>query len=41
MSCIGGGILKEWGLHVIDMPVVMGDLVELSAVQAKAWAAKQ
>lgn len=36
-----GGILKDWGLHVIDMPVVMGDLVELSAVQAKAWAAKQ
>ncbi|WP_353205400.1 DUF3089 domain-containing protein [Sphingomonas sp.] len=37
----GGGILKEWGLHVIDMPVVMGDLVELSAAQAKAWLAKQ
>ena len=37
----GGGILKEWGLHLIDMPVVMGNLVELSATQAKAWAAKQ
>ena len=37
----GGAILKEWGLHVIDMPVVMGDLVALSAAQAKAWAAKQ
>ncbi len=37
----GGGILKDWGLHVIDMPVVMGDLVELSAAQAKAWMAKQ
>ena len=37
----GGGILKDWGLHLLDMPVVMGDLVELSAVQAKAWAGKQ
>ncbi|WP_404367483.1 DUF3089 domain-containing protein [Sphingomonas sp. MMS24-J45] len=37
----GGGILKDWGLHLLDMPVVMGDLVELSAVQAKAWEAKQ
>ena len=37
----GGGILKDWGLHLLDMPVVMGDLVELSAVQAKAWTAKQ
>ncbi len=37
----GGGILKDWGLHLLDMPVVMGDLVELSAVQAKAWEGKQ
>ena len=33
-------ILPDWGLHLIDMPVVMGNLVELSNVQAKAWAAK-
>ena len=30
--------LKDWGLHLIDMPVVMGDLVELSGKQAAAWA---
>lgn len=34
-------ILSDWGLHLIDMPVVMGNLVELSNVQAKAWAAKK
>jgi len=35
---VGGTILKDWGLHLIDMPVAMGDLVTLSARQAKAWA---
>lgn len=35
---VGGTILKDWGLHLIDMPVAMGDLVSLSARQAKAWA---
>ena len=34
-------VLADWGLHLIDMPVVMGNLVELSNVQAKAWAAKK
>lgn len=36
-----GKVLPDWGLHLIDMPVVMGDLVELSNRQAKAWAAKR
>lgn len=35
-----GHTLADWGLHLIDMPVVMGDLVELTNDQAKAWAAK-
>ena len=34
-------VLADWGLHLIDMPVVMGNLVELTNTQAKAWAAKQ
>lgn len=38
---IGGTPLKDWGLHLIDMAVVMGDLVELSDDQARAWLAKQ
>ena len=32
-----GTILKDWGLHLIDMPVAMGNLVELADAQAKAW----
>ncbi|MEG3176095.1 DUF3089 domain-containing protein [Sphingomonas sp. RB3P16] len=38
---VRGVTLKDWGLHLIDMPVAMGDLVELSDTQAKAWLAKQ
>ncbi len=34
---VGGQILADWGLHLIDMPVVMGNLVTLSATQAKTW----
>lgn len=33
----GNTILKDWGLHLIDMPVAMGNLVELSNSQAMAW----
>ncbi|USA38797.1 DUF3089 domain-containing protein [Pelagerythrobacter marinus] len=35
----GGRRLDDWGLHLIDMPVVMGDLVALTARQHAAWAA--
>jgi hypothetical protein len=38
---VGGRTLKDWGLHLIDMPVAMGNLVELSDAQARAWAARQ
>jgi hypothetical protein len=34
---VGGQILADWGLHLIDMPVAMGNLVELADAQAKAW----
>lgn len=34
---IGPAILKDWGLHLIDMPVVMGDLVALADRQATEW----
>ena len=34
---IGGNILKDWGLHLIDMPVEMGNLVDLADRQAAAW----
>ena len=34
-----GTILRDWGLHLLDMPVTMGNLVELSGQQAAAWRA--
>lgn len=36
-----GTVLKDWGLHLIDMPVAMGDLLRLADSQAAAWQAKQ
>lgn len=35
-----GTILKDWGLHLIDVNVVQGDLIALADTQAKAWKAK-
>ncbi|HEX8383288.1 MAG TPA: DUF3089 domain-containing protein [Sphingomonas sp.] len=32
-----GRVLRDWGLHLVDMPVVMGDLVALAERQAAAW----
>ena len=32
-----GAVLKEWGLHLLDMSVAMGDLVQLADAQAQAW----
>jgi len=34
---VNGTMLKDWGLHLIDMPVEMGDLVTLSDYQAASW----
>ncbi|THD34795.1 MAG: DUF3089 domain-containing protein [Sphingomonas sp.] len=34
---VNGAILKDWGLHLIDMPVEMGNLVSLSEYQAASW----
>lgn len=36
----GGRILANWGLHLIDVNLAMGDLVEIVGGQAKAWLAK-
>lgn len=36
-----GNRLDDWGLHLVDMPVVMGDLVALTARQYAAWEAEQ
>lgn len=37
----GGSVLKDWGLHLIDMPVAMGDLLRLADSQADAWRRQQ
>ena len=36
---VDGAVLPEWGLHLIDMPAAMGDLVALSQAQYIAWQA--
>jgi hypothetical protein len=33
--------LTDWGLHLIDVNLAMGNLVDLVGVQAKAYAAKK
>lgn len=38
---VAGSRLADWGLHLIDMPVVMGDLVALTARQHATWAQAQ
>jgi hypothetical protein len=30
-------VLQDWGLHLVDMTVAMGNLVELGARQSAAW----
>ncbi|MEJ0064917.1 MAG: DUF3089 domain-containing protein [Caulobacteraceae bacterium] len=37
---VGGVILKDWGLHLIDANLFMGNLVDIVGEEAKAWAAK-
>ena len=35
---IGGDLTPPWGLHLIDVNLVMGDLQRLVASQGAAWA---
>src|SRR5829696_2603523 len=36
---IGGDLTRDWGLHLVDVNLVMGDIVDLVGTQAEAWAA--
>jgi Protein of unknown function (DUF3089) len=38
---VGGRILPDWGLHLIDVNVAMGDLVELVGEQSAAYRARR
>jgi hypothetical protein len=37
----GGQIAADWGLHLIDANIAMGNLVDLVGSQGKAWLSKQ
>jgi hypothetical protein len=34
---VNGEVLPDWGLHLVDMNLAMGNLVTLAALQAKTW----
>jgi pimeloyl-ACP methyl ester carboxylesterase len=36
-----GQVLPDWGLHLIDANIAMGNLLDVVGQQAKAWAAKK
>ncbi|MBL8559928.1 MAG: DUF3089 domain-containing protein [Hyphomonadaceae bacterium] len=38
---VGGRVLADWGLHLIDVNIAMGDLVELAGRQGEAWRARR
>ena len=37
----GGAVSADWGLHLIDANIAMGNLVEVVGMQGKAWAARK
>jgi len=37
---IGGDLTPEWGLHLVDANIAMGDLVALAQREGRAWRAK-
>ena len=37
----GGQVNAAWGLHLIDVNLVMGDLVNLVGEQSRAWMARK
>ena len=34
---VGGQVLKDWGLHLVDVNLAIGNLVDIVGKQAKAW----
>ncbi len=38
---VNGAVLREWGLHVLDMNLAQGNLIEIFQQQVKAWLAGQ
>lgn len=38
---VGGAVQQDWGLHLVDVSVAMGDLVALARRQGEAWGARR
>jgi hypothetical protein len=38
---IGGDLTPQWGLHLVDVNIAMGNLVEIVGEQAKAYSARR
>jgi pimeloyl-ACP methyl ester carboxylesterase len=36
---VGGQVRREWGLHIVDMNLAQGNLIEIFGQQSKAWLA--
>jgi hypothetical protein len=36
-----GKISEDWGLHLIDANLAMGNLVDIVGAESKAWLAKK
>jgi hypothetical protein len=34
---VGGQILRDWGLHLIDVQVAIGNLIEIVGKESKAF----
>jgi hypothetical protein len=41
IGAAGGNILANWGLHLIDVNLAMGNLIDIVGQQAKAYASKR
>ena len=38
---VGGQVLADWGLHLIDVNLAMGNLIDIVGQQSKAYLAAQ
>jgi len=38
---IGSSVLANWGLHLVDVNLTMGNLLDIVGAQAKAYSAKR
>ena len=38
---VGNNVLANWGLHLVDVNLTMGNLIDIVGAQAKAYSAKR